>query len=511
MKKLCLLLALVLLLTGCGKETASTPETNPNGSVNNSGHVDKNDDGLCDDCQEVVLVSVDIFTINDLHGKLADADNHPGVDELSTYLKQQANSSNMILMSSGDMWQGAPESNLTKGFIITDWMNQMGFASMTLGNHEYDWGEDWVRQNSELAEFPFLAINIFDSETNERVDYCESSVVVDVEGVQIGIIGAMGDCYSSIATEHTTGFYFKTGRELTELVKEESQKLRSEGVDFIIYSIHDGYGETSSGVNAQQVGNRELGGYYDSTLSEGYVDLMFEAHTHQKYVLVDQYGVYHLQGGGDNKGISHATVLINKANGNSSVLTTELLSTGEYALMEDDPVVADLMEKYNEQVAPATRIVGNNAKYRNKYDICQMVADLYCDKGLEKWGAEYDIVLGGGFISCRDPGYMSAGEVKYGLLQSVLPFDNQITLCSIQGRDLIEKFLETEHYAYYIKLSPYGEKIKDSIDPDGTYYVVTDSYSAYYKYNKMTVIDIYAEKVFARDLVADFISEGSLA
>lgn len=509
MKKFCVLLALMLLLSGCSKGSAGEKATEP-AYINNSGHVDKNDDGLCDDCNQVMLVSFDIYAINDLHGKLADSDSHPGVDELSTYINQARRNSNVILLSSGDMWQGAPESNLTKGFIITEWMNEMEFVSMTMGNHEYDWGQEWIRQNSQLAEFPFLAINIYDRETNQQVDYCDSSVVVDIEGVQVGIIGAIGDCYSSIASEHTKDIFFKTGSDLTQLVTEESRRLRSEGVDFIIYSIHDGHDETSSGKNAVDISRRELSVYYDDALSEGYVDLVFEAHTHQRYVLIDQYGVYHLQGGGDNKGISHASVLINKANGNASVMTTELLSTGEYALMEDDPIVAELMEKYAEEVSPATRIVGTNAYYRSKYEICQLVADLYCEKGIEKWGDEYDIVLGGGFISCRDPGYMSVGEVSYGLLQSLLPFDNQITLCSIKGRDLISKFLETDHYAYYIRVSPYGESIRDSIDPNETYYVITDSYSAYYSYNNMTVIDTYAEKVYARDLVADYMSEGGL-
>ena len=78
------------------------------------------------------------------------------------------------------------------------------------------------------------------------------------------------------------------------------------------------------------------------------------------------------------------------------------------------------------------------------------------------------------------------------------------------GRDLIDKFLETDHYAYYIKTTPYGESIRDSIDPYETYYVVTDSYSAYYARNNMTVIEIYGEKIFARDLLADYISEGGL-
>lgn len=507
MKKLCLILALLLLLTGCGAD----PSVSDTPASCDQSHVDKNDDGLCDSCQTVVLVSIDVFAINDLHGKLADADSHPGVDELSTYINQARQATdNVILLSTGDMWQGAPESNMTNGLIITDWMNQMGFASMTLGNHEYDWGEEAIEENYALAEFPFLAINIYDRETNERVEYCDSSVVVEADGVQVGIIGAMGDCYSSIATEKSQDVYFKTGNDLTNLVKEEATRLRQEGVDFIIYSIHDGHDETSSGKTATQIAGREISNYYDTALSDGYVDLVFEAHTHQRYLLQDEYGVYHLQGGGDNKGITRATILVNGANGSSSVMSPELVATGDYALLEDDPVVEQLLAKYNEEVAPALKVVGTNAAHRSGDDIKQLVADLYLQAGLNKWGEEYDIVLGGGFISCRSPGYMSSGEVTYGLLQSLLPFDNEITLCSIKGRDLLSKFLETDHYAYYIATSDYGDQIKNSVDPEATYYVVTDSYSAYYAPNKMTVIESYGENIFARDLLADYMGQGGL-
>ncbi len=40
--------------------------------------------------------------------------------------------------------------------------------------------------------------------------------------------------------------------------------------------------------------------------------------------------------------------------------------------------------------------------------------------------------------------------------------------------------------------------------------MVTDSYSADYAYNNMTVIDTYSDTIFARDLIAEYIAEGGL-
>ena len=488
MKKLCFILALVLLLTGCGKNTPLQPS----------------------DPQEPELVTFDVYAINDLHGKLADTQQQPGLDELSTYLKKARETENVILLSTGDMWQGASESNLTGGFIITEWMNELDFAAMTIGGHEYDWGEDRIRQNKDLAEFPFLGINVYSRTTNRQADYCESSVMVEIEGAQIGIIGAIGNCYFSIDSEKTKDVYFKTGAELTALVKAESEKLRSQGADFIIYAIHDGYDQNSSGSRAIQVTDGDVADYYDTVLSDGYVDLVFEADSHYSYVLQDKYGVYHLQNGGNNQGISCAKVLIDVTNGEAMVFDASLLSSSQYTHMEADPVVAALLEKYAEQITPADAVLGVNRQYKNNAALCDLVARLYCEKGAEKWGKEYDIVLGGGYLSCRSPGYLPAGQVLYSQLQSLLPFDNEITLCSIKGRDLVSKFLETENAAYHIYTTGYGESIRQSIDPDATYYVVTDSYSANYAPNNMTVIDTYSESIFARDLLAEYIRQGGL-
>ena len=84
-----------------------------------------------------MIVRIDLYNINDLHGKFNDGENHPGVDELTTYLKNARNTDDyVVLLSAGDMWQGQAESNMTKGKIITDWMNALDFAAMAIGNHE---------------------------------------------------------------------------------------------------------------------------------------------------------------------------------------------------------------------------------------------------------------------------------------------------------------------------------------------------------------------------------------
>ncbi|MBO5868260.1 MAG: bifunctional metallophosphatase/5'-nucleotidase, partial [Oscillospiraceae bacterium] len=450
-----------------------------------------------------MFVSFDVFAINDLHGRLTDSDTQPGVDELSRYIADVRSQGNVILLATGDMWQGTAEGGLTQGQLITDWMNYMAFDAMTLGGHEYDWGEAGIRANQTQAEFPFLAINIYNHSTGKQADYCQSSLLLEMDGAQVGIIGAIGNCYNAISAGQTQDVYFKTGDELTALVKAEAESLRQQGADFIIYTLHDGFTENFDGVNPIAVEDKDIADYYDSVLSDGSVDLVFEADTHYCYVLTDEQGVYHLQAGGNNSGISHARVVLDLVHGESWVMNAEVLPSSQYSYLEKDPMVNTLPEKYEDILAPANRIVGNNAQYQNSAALCRLVAELYCQVGLDTWGQEYDIVLGGGYLSCRSPGYLPAGQVSYSQLQSLFPFDNKIQLCSIRGRDLISRFLETENDAYYIHITEYGDSILHTIDPDGIYYLITDSYTSDYSYNNLTVVETYRDTVFARDLLAE--------
>lgn len=499
-------------------------------------------------------ITVDFYVINDLHGKFDDSYGQPGVDELTTYLKERkVTDEHAIFLSSGDMWQGSAESNQTEGHVVIDWMNELGFVSMTLGNHEFDWGEEVIAQNALLAEFPFLAINVYDVETCEQVTYCKSSVLVDAGGVKIGIIGAIGDCYSSISAVQSGGFYIITGDELTQLVKEEALSLRAQGADFIVYSIHDGYSDSfyddgSDFITKYKVmADSRLKSYYDTELSGDYVDLVFEGHTHQNYILMDTKGVYHLQDGGENEGISHVQVELTPHVGTSSAAQAEpaphadissatqtasanqagtnesaqqegyythectiaeIVSAGYYAQRGSDSLRDEILERYSDELAFTKEVLGNNSEYLGRDELRTIVARLYYEAGAKKWADRYDIVLGGGFITVRDPRHLDAGDVTYAELQSLFPFDNELVLCSCSGYDLQRVFFNSMNSNYFICCSEYGESLRENgVDLNGTYYVVVDTYSSTYEPNNLTEIERYGEEIYARDLLAQMFAQ----
>lgn len=482
------------VFAGCG----------PTGGNTGGKHVDANSDGLCDDCGEKVIAELSFYAVNDLHGKFMDTDAQPGLDEFTTYIKDlyADGEREEILISSGDMWQGTAESSANKGQLITEWMNEAGFSSMTLGNHEYDWGAQVLTPNSKKANFPFLAINV--TYNGKAVDYCQASTVVDKGGFKVGIIGAIGDCLSSISGDFTEGLKFATGSELTSLVKAESERLREkEGCEFIVYSIHDGgTGFSSSGINS--VTKNDISHYYDTALSNGYVDLVFEGHTHQRYILQDEYGVYHLQGGGENSGVSCADVTYNRITEKYTV-KPKIISNSVYgkSTIADDPAINKIFEKYFSDSNPYTTVLGKNSSRKYSEEICTDLAKLYYDKGVEKWGKDYKIVLGGGFLKLRSPYKIDAGNVTYANLFSILPFDNEIVLGKIKGSDLIYRFL-TPHDNYH----NYAVIGANEVSANSYYYIVVDSYSSTYKPNRITEVARLGSATYARDLLADFVKGG---
>ncbi len=478
--------------------TATTTTKDPdNWNDYPSDHTDVDNNGYCDDCNIYVIETIDFYTFNDLHGKFEDSDDNAGVDELTTYLENRKEiDDHVVILSAGDMWQGGSASNETHGRIITDWMNYLGFDAMTLGNHEFDWGQNAIKTNVAMAEFPILAINIYDDATGQRVDYCQPSVMIERGGAKIGIIGAIGDCYSSISSAMTEGIHFKVGSALTTLVKAESQKLRENGADIIVYLIHDG----------TTYSNKDVSDYYDISLSSGgYVDIVFGGHTHSYYIITDAYGVPHVQGGGDNsKGMTHVEVDVNFANGNVSINAKDYVDINSQSIknLQDAPIVQELLDKYWDEIGWIYENLGYNASYRNSSTISNTVAKLYYEAGVKKWGDKYNIVLAGGQIDTRSPDEVNAGYVQYSDLQMVLPFDNPLYLCSVSGYTLRTQFINNSKYVNYYTIST--SEIKDN----ETYYIIADSWTALYKYAYCTVVEKYDDTTFARDLLAEYVKNG---
>src|SRR5574344_776120 len=82
------------------------------------------------------------FTIKSITLTTEASSRYSGITRLSQFAltTERNNPESTLFLSSGDMWQGSADSNLTHGALMVNWMNIAGFESMAIGNHEFDWG-----------------------------------------------------------------------------------------------------------------------------------------------------------------------------------------------------------------------------------------------------------------------------------------------------------------------------------------------------------------------------------
>ena len=456
-------------------------------------------------------VPLEIFAFNDVHGNVKDTDGKGlGIAKTTTLLKELSKDKNSIFISQGDMWQGSVESNYTRGNLVTEWMNSLSFVSMTVGNHEFDWGPEVISANIQIASFPTLGINVINRSTNQRVDYLEPSVTFTRGEAKIGVIGAIGNCLSSISSSKVKGISFAYGNSLNRLVKQEAIRLRNEEhCDFIIYSLHGATYATSSDDKIDQ---------YDVSLSSGhYVDLVLEGHTHKQYAYLDNGGVYHLQCHGYNQDFYKVSVNLDIANKkveiDEPVSYDTSYATSPYKNYLEDEATNALFAKYYDNYAFAYENIGTISSSKSSVELRRKIAELYYQEGVAKWGDQYDIILGGGYLTSRGL-TLKAGTVNYSDLANLFPFDNDIVLCASTGAQLKRTQFVSGGSNYYINWA--DDKSADyNWDNNTTYYLVTDTYSSDYYTNpdyppdELEVIDVLEPNRYARDLLADYIAAGN--
>ena len=76
--------------------------------------------------------------------------------------KFKSESNNVLVLNAGDDFQGTPISTFTFGRSQVELMNVIHPDATTLGNHEFDYGANKLRENLKLAAHPVLVANLFD-------------------------------------------------------------------------------------------------------------------------------------------------------------------------------------------------------------------------------------------------------------------------------------------------------------------------------------------------------------
>jgi 5'-nucleotidase len=119
---------------------------------------------------------VTVILTNDVHGQLDPLPPSPlrpflqtqpagGYAHLATMVRAARREAaeqkaSFLLLDAGDIFQGTPIGNETRGTAVVEAMNTLDFDAMALGNHEFDYGVGNLLRLVRMAEFPVLAANV---------------------------------------------------------------------------------------------------------------------------------------------------------------------------------------------------------------------------------------------------------------------------------------------------------------------------------------------------------------
>ena len=381
----------------------------------------------------VETINIDLYSINDFHGSFIEngSNGEIGMSKLATYLKDRKEQDGVII-SAGDMWQGGVESNLTHGEIIVDAMNYIGFDSMTIGNHEFDWGFDVLEENINKMEFPMLAANAIDKRTNEALPYFEPYTIVEKKGVKIGIVGTGAESLPTDITYSVSKYLEFTNQ--VETVKEYSDFLKTEeNCDIVVLASHDG-GSDSYG--QEPIYFTELTTLSDIS-GEKYVDAIFLGHDHdtKSGELND---VPYAEGGSNGKGLSYINLKLEKNGDDFDVVDSVSTTIDPYSsgyFNKEDSYINSLLEKYSDELAQADRVICSFSETKSKNDILELVCDAmiaYANDPKHESILIDDQKVTAAFHNTggvRDSA--ESGDFTYRDLIKVLPFDNTYCIAKL--------------------------------------------------------------------------------
>ncbi len=178
------------------------------------------------------LTSEDFEALAKSYGRIG------GLDRAATVIKaiRAERGDKVALLDGGDTWQGSWASLKTRGQDMIDCMALLKPDAMT-AHWEFTYGADRVKQAVESLGFPFLGLNVRDTEWNEAV--FEPSTTIERGGVKIAVLGQAFP-YTPVANPRWMIPNWSFGiRE--EDVQAHVDKARAGGAQLVVLLSHNGF------------------------------------------------------------------------------------------------------------------------------------------------------------------------------------------------------------------------------------------------------------------------------
>ena len=375
-----------------------------------------------------------ILHTNDVHGAIA------GYAKVAA-LKDayEARGAYVLLMDAGDFIQGDPTVSTSEGATAVELMNLAGYDVVSLGNHEFDYGYQNLKDLEADADFAIVDANVL---YNGRVAFEDNLVFTAPDGTKIGVFGL--DTPETATKAHPAkiqGVTFLAGEDLYDCAQEQVDALTAEGCEYIICLGH-------LGIDDESAGNRSI----DLLENVDGIDLFIDGHSHSTRAdLLDATDGTGMVGNtmvtSTGTKLESIGVVTIDAEG---VITTSTTPVADLTA-EDADVAAraaaiqkEIDDEYGTVFAKTEVALNGEREPGNRTEETNL-GDLITDAlvwGAEREGTEVDAaVTNGGGIRAS----IAAGDITKKDINTVLPFGNTLSIVQVTGAELLEA-LEASTY-----------------------------------------------------------------
>ena len=147
------------------------------------------------------------------------------------------NNKNTVALHAGDALSGTLYYTLFQGKADAELMNAVKFDAFTLGNHEFDDGNNVLKSFLDILKIPVISSNVIPDKGSVLEGKWKPYIIKKIGGQNIGIIGL--DVVGKTVESSNPGKDVKFTDEV-ETARKYSNELRSKGVNKIILLSHAG-------------------------------------------------------------------------------------------------------------------------------------------------------------------------------------------------------------------------------------------------------------------------------
>ena len=196
-------------------------------------------------------VHLTILHLNDTHSNLdrirgGSLDGRGGLIERAQYIdsvRAADGADSVLLLHAGDFVQGTVYFTEFDGAAEIAALNGLGYDAITLGNHEFDRGIEWLDTMLVKLNMPVVVCN-YDFSPFPCGKVIKPYTILEKSGKKIGIIGVLCNLKSMVAGTIADRI---PEYDVFPTVQRYADELRRQKCDLIIALTHIGYEEHSPG------------------------------------------------------------------------------------------------------------------------------------------------------------------------------------------------------------------------------------------------------------------------